>query len=81
MWFQVIFSDTHHCTAFQGLHGMPGPKVRPFCPSLFALPPSICILPVTMTCCVMCVVNLQGEPGIGIKGEKGDAGAPGYRVS
>lgn len=26
-------------------------------------------------------VLMQGEPGFGIKGEKGDAGAPGPRVS
>lgn len=24
---------------------------------------------------------MQGEPGVGMKGEKGDAGAPGPRVS
>lgn len=28
-----------------------------------------------------CVIVLQGEPGAGIKGEKGDAGAPGLKVS
>lgn len=28
-----------------------------------------------------CAITMQGEPGVGVKGEKGDHGAPGYKVS
>lgn len=34
-----------------------------------------------MSCTQCGFAEMQGEPGVGIKGEKGDSGPPGSRVS
>lgn len=62
----------------QGLHGMPGPKVR-----LHHHASSIQYMWWRLCCLVLSVpvFLMQGEPGFGMKGEKGDYGAPGPKVS
>lgn len=63
---------------FQGLHGMPGPKVRLQEHKLYVVcgKGSFNMFGTQYFC-----VSMQGEPGYGLKGEKGDAGGVGPRVS
>lgn len=65
---------------FQGLHGMPGPKVR----LRDRVSSTVCMWRrqwhVSFGTKCPCVL-MQGEPGAGMRGEKGETGAPGFRVS
>lgn len=60
---------------FQGLQGIPGPKVRLSDLGLIQFEDLRNLL--LSGFCVL----LQGEPGYGFKGDKGDTGAPGQQVS